>query len=94
MTSAEDAPETRKGIRSYIRASTAKDAAGSIHKDRINQIIQAKTESRSGSKDWLAHYPRALNHVFSELTEDEVAACEETRDQWNEAGPGQAQKEA
>lgn len=90
--SADKEPEDKRGVRSYVRASTAKDAAASLYKDRVHDLIKEKTDSPSGSKDWISHYPAALSKVFLELDEEELERCDETMEEWNKNGPGVAQQ--
>lgn len=89
LNSTKDTDQVPKpqGGKSYIRTYTTKDIAGSLHKDRISEIIAQKTDEPSGSKDWLRHYPAALAAVYKDLTEEELEECQEKQKEWNETGP-------
>jgi hypothetical protein len=91
--SADKDPESHRGVRSFIRATTAKDAGATIFKHKVLEEINNQTDAAPGSKDWLAKYPAGLSKVFSELDDDEIEECERTMEKWNKNGPGEKKQQ-
>ena len=84
---ANDDPETRKGVNSYVKTYTVRDACKHIFKNRIHDLVQNKTDSKSGSPEWLKHYSSALAEVYHNLDEDEISECRDQASKWNKDGP-------
>jgi len=55
---ANEDPETRRGVKSYFKEYTLRDALNHVYKDRIT-IIQTKTDTAPGSPDWIKEFSKA-----------------------------------
>jgi hypothetical protein len=74
-------------VKSYTRTYTAKDTAKELFKANIKEHISGLTDAKSGSADWIRHYPSAHAAVFNDLDEDQLEECEQLAKEWNEVGP-------
>jgi hypothetical protein len=74
-------------MKKYLRKYKLQDVVGKLYKERVYAHINELSEAQPGTSDWLKFYPSAVAQVTKELTEEELAECEESRDEWNKAGP-------
>lgn len=85
--------EERRGIARYTKHYKTQDVVAKLHKQRIYDLISSQTEAASGTSEWLKLYPRALAETTKELSKDELADVEETKDEWNARGPSKDEQE-
>ena len=64
-----------------------------MYKDKIHAILAKKTNAKPGEPAWLKHHPAAVTKVMNGLNEEEMDAVEATRDEWNNEGPEQEEKQ-
>lgn len=79
--SSEVAPKAK-----HTRDFTIRDIVKTLHKDKIHGLIAKETQASVGHKDWLRHYPSAVNKVIEGLTEAEMEDAEKAVLDWNNNG--------
>lgn len=61
---------------------TVRDVVKQIHRDLIEEEIPHK----SGEKEYISNYQRAVTAVVKKMTEEELEAAEKIAEVWNEQG--------
>ena len=55
--------------------------------DQIASIVdEASGNARRGSKQWICHYMPSMKDVRKNLSEEEIAAIFEVKEEWENAG--------
>ena len=84
---ADEDPETQRGVKSYFKEYTLRDALNHVYKDRIRAIIQTKTDTAPGSPDWIKEYSKARSTLLNELDDNELEECRQLVAKWNNTSP-------
>jgi hypothetical protein len=79
----------------YKKSSATCDVVISMHSDHINKkVAKLSKGTKSGSPDWIKHYPNAVTHVISKLSREEQAKVQQTINEWEAARPPDKVKSA
>ena len=84
---ADEDPETQRGVKSYFKEYTLRDALNHVYKDRIRAIIQTKIDAAPGSPNWIKEYSKAQSTLLNELDDDELEECHQLVAKWNNTSP-------
>lgn len=76
-----------RGHPASVRSWTPKAVCGRIFSARVSDRQIALTGD--GERKDIAHYPRALREIFSELSEDEKNECSTLCEEWNTTEPSE-----